>query len=43
MHAKWRADPGAGRISAGRSPADAGRQAPGPCLHASGTGGGDRL
>src|SRR5204862_7678151 len=26
-----------------RSPPDAGQQAPGPCLHASGTGGGDRL
>jgi hypothetical protein len=35
--------PGRGQDLSKRSPTDAGQQAPGPCLHASGTGGGDRL
>jgi hypothetical protein len=34
---------GLGQDLSKRSPTDAGQQAPGPCLHASGTGGGDRL
>ena len=35
--------PGRGQDLSKRSPTDAGQQAPGPCLHASGTRGGDRL
>ena len=35
--------PGRGQDLSKRSPTDAGQQAPGPCLHASGTSGGDRL
>ena len=35
--------PGRGQDLSKRSPTDVGQQAPGPCLHASGTSGGDRL
>src|SRR5438067_7182610 len=42
MRAKRRPT-GLGQDLGERSPTDAGQQAPRPCLHASGTGGGDRL